>query len=206
MISLMRSALGWARPVATRTSWWVLLAAVLGGLSWGAVQAHAAYRRSEPGDGAVVLTAPARVQVWFAQELFRRQDENWLRVSGPSGQIVQSGEAQIDDDDRTLLWVALPPDLPAGLYTVEWRTLSAADADTDQGRFMFTVDPQALRTSTPMAEAAPTLAAPITVVAATLPAAAATPRPAGAPAGGCALGLAPLVGIAGLAWRRRRKP
>jgi methionine-rich copper-binding protein CopC len=77
----------------------------------GPAQAHASYKRSEPGDGAVVSTPPQRVDIWFAQELFRRQGENWIHVSGPDGQPAHDGEPQIDDDDRAHMWVALKPGL-----------------------------------------------------------------------------------------------
>ncbi len=202
MNSRTRSAIGWARPVATRISRWVLLAIVLGGLSWRPAQAHAEYRRSEPGAGAVVAAAPARVEVWFTQALFRRQGENWLRVLGPDGEVVPVGEAQIDDDDRAHLWVTLPSGLAAGTYTVEWRTLSADDGDSDEGRFTFVVDPQAAMTSTPMLAAA-TDTAPTAV---TPPPPADTSGPASGSPGGCGLGLMPAAGLIGLASGRRRRP
>lgn len=186
----------------------VILGALLHGES---AQAHARYLRSEPGAGALVASAPRRVDIWFTQELFRRQGENWIRVFGAQEQPVHAGEAVIDDDDRTHMWVELEAGLPLGTYRVEWRTLSAEDGDTDEGEFRFSYDPQATVTSTPMvreetatAEEQPTPTSPpspspfpAVQPTPTLPAAATvTPAPAGG--GPCPLGLMPL-GLAALA-------
>jgi methionine-rich copper-binding protein CopC len=172
----------------------------------GVVYAHADYARSEPGAGAVVAEAPARVDVWFTQDMFRRQGENWLHVAGPDGAEATAGEAVIDDDDRRHLWVELLPNLPAGEYTVTWHTLSAEDGDDEEGTFTFTVDPEAQVTSTPMLpdEAAlPSPTAPTGQITQ-----APEPTAAPAPSSGCGQGLLPVAGLVvaglGLGWRRRR--
>jgi methionine-rich copper-binding protein CopC len=182
-----------------------LLAAALVGV--GLAYAHADYARSEPGAGAVVAAAPARVDVWFTQDMFRRQGANWLRVTGPDGADVTAGDAVIDDDDRRHLWVDLLPNLPPGEYTVAWHTLSAEDGDEDDGVFTFLVDPAAQATSTPMllptAAPSPTpLTGPVTAPPAP------TPTPTPAPSGGCGQGLLPIAGLllAGRGLRRRRRP
>jgi len=170
----------------------------------GTAYAHADYARSEPGAGSVVSAPPERVEIWFTQDMFRRAGENWIRVVGADGAEVQAGEAEIDDDDRRRLTVAVQPDVPPGEYTVTWRTLSAEDGDDEEGSFTFTLDPQAQLTSTPMS-AAPTptdLAPPPTR---TPPALAATSTPA--PTNGCGAALLPIVGLVAV-WRtaRRRRP
>ena len=58
-------------------------------------EAHSRYVRSEPGQGAIIATELERVQIWFTQDLFRRQGENRILVIGPDGNEVQSGEALI---------------------------------------------------------------------------------------------------------------
>ncbi len=177
------------------------LAAAAGGV--GLAHAHADYARSEPGAGAVVATPPERVDIWFTQDMFRRQGENWIEVTGPDGAAVLAGQAQIDDDDRRHLGVTLQANLAPGVYTVAWRTLSADDGDDHVGSFSFTLDPRAQVTSTPMLAATATTA-PATTPAAT--AAPATPTPSGR--GGCAPGLAPIAGAVGLVLvvGRRRRP
>ncbi|MGH2620747.1 MAG: copper resistance protein CopC [Anaerolineales bacterium] len=166
-------------------------------------EAHASYLRSEPGQGAAVALPPARVDIWFTQELFRRQGENLIAVSGPDGQAVQVGDPVVDDDDRTHLWVPIESNLLPGAYQVTWRSLSAEDGDRDEGEFAFVFDPAAAVTSSPMEASLPTAGPPtMTAVAVTQP----TPTPTPAPArnNGCSLGLLPVLGLAGVGWRRRR--
>jgi len=191
----------WARAsMATRLRLLVIGAGCL--MLAGVVYAHADYARSEPGAGAVVAEAPSRVDVWFTQDLFRRQGENWLRVTGPDGSEVTAGEAVIDDDDRRHMSVELLPGLPAGEYTVAWRSLSSEDGDDAEGAFTFLVDPDAQATSTPMlSEAA--LPSPTSPPAEATSTVAPTPTPA--PSGGCGQGLLPVAGLvlAGLGLGRR---
>lgn len=103
------------------------------------VLAHADYDRSVPAADEVVLRAPQQVQVWFTQELFRREGQNSLEVYGPDEQRVDLDDFAIDDDDRKLMTVSLPPDLANGIYTVRWRSLSADDGDEADGEFQFTI-------------------------------------------------------------------
>ncbi|MDE0630400.1 MAG: copper resistance protein CopC [Caldilineaceae bacterium] len=142
---------------------WValLLAAIHYPLS-AAVHAHAGHDRSVPSAGEVVSQAPQQVQVWFTQELFRREGQNALEVYGPDDQRVDQDDAAIDDDDRKLMSVSLQSDLPNGVYTVRWRTLSADDGDEADGEFQFTI-----QADEPAAETSPT----------TVPTTAATPAP-----------------------------
>lgn len=178
-----------------------LLLVILGGLlGVGSVQAHADYLRSEPGAGAVVATPPARVEIWFTQDMFRRAGANWIRVTGSDGAEVQVGEAVIDDDDRRHLMVALRPDLDPGEYTVTWHTLSAEDGDEEEKSFTFTLDPQAAATST--------LQSPAATITALAPRPEAGPTPTAAPldGGSCGLGLVPAFGLVGLALRPRQRP
>jgi methionine-rich copper-binding protein CopC len=195
----------------------------LGGLLIvGPAQAHARYLRSEPGADAIVATPPARVDIWFTQELFRRQGENSIRVIGPGGDEVQVGETQFDEDDRKHIWVNLQSGLEAGVYQVEWRNLSVEDGHSEEGSFSFTLDPQAEATSTPMGEEPPVEAATQTPPASPSATEGAqetdtplpepgsvTPQPsptAAAPAGGsCALGAAPIVSAVVYAFARRSR-
>lgn len=122
---------------------------VQAGLSVAGVGAHAEYQRSEPPADGVVPQAPARVDVWFTQELFRQAGANVIEVTGPDGARVDTGDVVLDDADRHHLSVGLRPDLPPGRYTVAWRNLSADDGDPHDGSFAFTVDPAAQPTAAP---------------------------------------------------------
>jgi methionine-rich copper-binding protein CopC len=103
------------------------------------VRAHADYERSDPPAGAELAEAPTQVQIWFTQELFRRQGENRIEVYAADGARVDLDDDAIDDDDRRLMTVSLAPDLPDGLYTVNWRVLSADDGHPSDGEFTFAV-------------------------------------------------------------------
>jgi copper resistance protein C len=128
-----------------------LMIGLLGGLLVvGTAYAHAAYLRSIPGADAIIATPPSRVDIWFEQELFRRQGENTIQVTGPDGTVVSDGETMIDDDDRKHIWVNIQPGLSAGKYLVEWKNVSLEDGHSSIGSFSFMMDPQAKVTSTPM--------------------------------------------------------
>ncbi len=188
----------------------ITLAAALFLLVAVGAEAHARFLRSKPGPGAVVSKGPNRVDMWFTQDLFRRQGENWILVFGPGGAEVQSGEILIDDDDRHHMWVELKSPLEPGEYRVEWRNLSAEDGDDAEGEFSFTLDPQAELTSTPMLDQTetpfppPSPAATATVGAAT-PVLASTDQPATKETGGCSLGFTPAFALAALGFRLRRR-
>ena len=113
--------------------------------------AHAGYDRSSPPDGAVITRAPERVDVWFTQVLFRRNRANALEVHDDMGERVDANDLVLDKNDRSHLSVRLPTDLPAGRYSVVWRTLSAVDGDTAKGTFSFTIDPAASESTPPPA-------------------------------------------------------
>jgi methionine-rich copper-binding protein CopC len=122
----------------------VAAAAILGSLAAAprTAEAHAEYERSLPAAGAVVRAAPEVVEIWFTQELFRREGANTITVEGEAGP-VDAGTPVLDDADRTHLSVQLASEPPPGEYTVRWTSLSAVDGDSAEGTFSFTVDPTA---------------------------------------------------------------
>lgn len=105
----------------------------------GSAQAHARYERSVPVDGAVVTESPARVDVWFSQEMARREGLPTMVVVNESGDTI-ADQAVLDDDDRTHMYIEMPPELPDGRYTVIWHNLSDVDGDEAQGAFHFVID------------------------------------------------------------------
>ena len=112
----------------------LVVALALGATGAGA---HAFPERSEPRVGAIVRTAPARVQIWFDGDLepaFSR-----LSVTDPRGERVDRGDSQVDPQNRRVLRVSLPP-IPAGTYKVVWGVL-AVDGHRTEGDYTFTVKP-----------------------------------------------------------------
>ncbi|HVP05749.1 MAG TPA: copper resistance protein CopC [Dehalococcoidia bacterium] len=102
------------------------------------VSAHAGYDHSTPGDGEVVASSPATIDVYFKEEMSRASGLPTLVVVNDSGDEVSS-DAALDDNDRTHMSATLDPDLPDGTYTVIWHNVSADDGDEAQGAFYFYV-------------------------------------------------------------------
>ena len=109
---------------------------------------HASPERFNPGPGAVLDTAPARVDGWFTQDIRRQEDESFLRVyrveaDGSLGQRVDTDTTIIDDDDRRHMFVDLTPDTGPGEYAVAWQTLSDEDDEHDGNCYRFFVGQEA---------------------------------------------------------------
>lgn len=116
------------------------IAVVIGGLLWPKhVEAHASYVRSEPAFAAELATAPDQIDLWFSQQLFRRQGANTIRLLDSSGTERLLNETVIDNADRKHLFARVAEPLPPGRYIVEWTNLSAEDGDDDSGRYPFYV-------------------------------------------------------------------
>ena len=100
--------------------------------------AHSGYESSTPADGATLAESPARVDVYFGQEMARSGGLPSLLVFNDSGDQVDLG-ATLDDADRKHISAELAPSLPEGRYTVIWHTLSDEDGEEAQGAFHFYV-------------------------------------------------------------------
>jgi methionine-rich copper-binding protein CopC len=122
-----------------------IAASVAGGLIalfWvTAAFAHAEPVRVSPGDGAILASPPARIEMVMSQEMARQAGANAIQVFDVAGTEVTKESAVIDNLDRRKLSVALPTGLATGSYTVNWKTVSADDGDPAQGSISFTVDP-----------------------------------------------------------------
>jgi methionine-rich copper-binding protein CopC len=101
-------------------------------------QAHAEYDRSDPAAGATVSAAPTAVTVWFTEELASQGSS--LEVRDAANARVDTGNSHvIDDAPKNSMTIGLRPNLPNGVYTVSWMTVSAEDGDSDSGTFSFGV-------------------------------------------------------------------
>lgn len=180
-------------------------AAALGASGWLAqpASAHSGYERSEPGDGAVVAESPARVDVYFGQEMARSGGLPTMIVVNNSGDQVDLG-ATLDDNDRKHLYAGLAPSLPDGRYTVIWHTLSDEDAEEAQGAFHFYIG--AGPSGDSPAPAATVAQTPPPAPGSATPAAASTGDGGGIPAWALVLGIfaGALVGGAGGVFAGRR--
>ncbi len=131
---------GSARTLARLLFSIAAIAVAIGGLLWpNHVEAHASYVRSEPAFAAELAQAPDRIDLWFSQQLFRRQGANTIRLLDSSGAARLLNEPLIDSADRQHLFAHVAEPLPPGRYIVEWTNLSAEDGDADSGRYPFYV-------------------------------------------------------------------
>jgi len=137
------------------------------------VSAHSAYDHSTPGDEEVLATPPAKIEVFFKEEMQRASGLPTLVVVNDSGDTVSS-DAVLDDNDRRHLSAGLDPGLPDGRYAVIWHNVSADDGDEAQGAFYFFVGEGPTSTSP-----AATSGRPTATIAPT-----ASPAPAGNDEGG----------------------
>lgn len=116
-----------------------LLIALLLILSRGAVPvlAHANLVRSDPASGAVLASAPAQIQLWFSEQPDPHFSD--AQVLDATRQRVDAGDMHVAQGDPLSLIVGVKPNLPDGLYTVSWKTVSAVDGHLVNGNFPFYV-------------------------------------------------------------------
>jgi copper resistance protein C len=102
-----------------------------------ALWAHAMLERAAPAVGSTVHVAPARVELWFSEQL--EPAFSTVKVLDKDGRQVDRGDKTIDRADRKHVLVSLPP-LAPGHYRVVWRALSV-DSHVTQGDYGFDVSP-----------------------------------------------------------------
>ena len=135
------------------------------------VSAHAEYDHSTPADGEVVATAPAKIDVFFKENITRANGLPLLIVLNDTGDPVDTGtfaapSGKLDDTDRTHMSDTLQPNLTDGRYTVIWHTVSADDGAEAQGAFHFYIGGAV----TPIPTSAPGSATPVPSIPAITPA------------------------------------
>lgn len=113
---------------------WILVCALFLALQIQA-WAHAFLDHSDPKVGSTVANSPAKVKIWFTQEL--EPAFSSIEVKNSQDKEVDKKDTHVDAEDKSLLEVSLPP-LPAGTYTVIWHVIST-DTHRTQGHFEFTI-------------------------------------------------------------------
>jgi len=103
----------------------------------GSTSAHAELARSEPGQGAMLGSAPSRVDLWFTENL--TPSGSTIRVYDAQRKQVDKGDLRLDPTDAEHLSISLDPSLPNGTYTVAWKSSSSVDGHLITGTFTFTV-------------------------------------------------------------------
>ncbi|MEU2915424.1 copper resistance protein CopC [Streptomyces massasporeus] len=100
----------------------------------GPASAHAAVTGSDPGQGAVVDKAPARITLTFSEQVALSDDS--LRVLDPEGKRVDTAEPATVSG--TTYAVPLHSGLPDGTYTVAYQVVSA-DSHPVAGAYTFSI-------------------------------------------------------------------
>jgi copper transport protein len=114
----------------------MMVCAVLGALvGAGSATAHAVLISSEPGQGAVVATAPTTVSLTFSEPVVVAA--GGLRVFGPDGAQLDTGRAAARGRASTV-GVRVRSAAQRGTYTVAWRVMSV-DSHPVAGGFTFSV-------------------------------------------------------------------
>lgn len=98
--------------------------------------AHATVVSTDPADGALLATAPARVTVTYNEAVSLQLGA--LRVFAPDGTQVEAGTADHLDGKPETASVALKAGLKNGTYVVSWRVISA-DSHPVRGAWTFSV-------------------------------------------------------------------
>jgi copper transport protein len=124
------------RPLR-RTLTIAALVAMAVALMAGPAFAHAELLSSDPKDGAMLASAPTHVTLTFSEPV--DAGLSLVKVLDTSGADVHSGPAVAVSGNARELSVSLPAHLPDGVYTVNWRAVSAADGHITAKAFAFGV-------------------------------------------------------------------
>jgi len=125
--------------VSARTRWIALAAILLFWLAPGTALAHANLDRADPLPGAQLDQPPRQLQLFFSEAV----DGSFSRVQplNAERESVDRGDSHVAPTDPRSLIVSLPDQLPNGVYTVAWRTLSAVDGHSVDGAYPLIVGP-----------------------------------------------------------------
>ncbi len=116
---------------------WGVLSLFLGLLpAVGTLQAHALLVRSLPAAGTELTLSPSTVEMWFSEPL--EPQFSRAHVVDGQGNEIGNGVSVVDPADAMHLTLSIT-ELPPGIYTVVWRTLSRADGHEWIGSFPLTV-------------------------------------------------------------------
>src|SRR6478735_4925163 len=101
--------------------------------------AHANLDRADPPAGTDLDQPPAQLQLQFSEAV----DGSFSRVQllNAQGQSVDRGDSHVAPNDPLSMVVSLPNQMPDGVYTVAWRTLSAVDGHTVNGAYPIVIGP-----------------------------------------------------------------
>lgn len=118
------------------------------------VFAHANLERAEPIPGSALDQPPRELRLQFSEPLDAGFSK--VQVLNDRREAVDRGDSHVAPNDPRSMLVSLPDQLPNGVYTVSWRTLSAVDGHTVNGAYPLIMGPmpaEGLPVTAPASEA-----------------------------------------------------
>ena len=91
--------------------------------------------RAEPGVDSTVAKSPAQIRLWFKEP--PELAVSSIKLADAAARPIATGAVKATDD-KTSIAVAVTAPLPAGRYTVTWKT-AGTDGHVIKGSFGFTV-------------------------------------------------------------------
>jgi copper transport protein len=98
--------------------------------------AHAHLKKSEPAAGSKVTSSPQLIRLWFSEQ--PELSMTVISLKDANGKEFALGAPQNDSGDLLTVSLRVSQALPAGRYTVTWRT-AASDGHPTHGTFSFIV-------------------------------------------------------------------
>jgi copper transport protein len=98
--------------------------------------AHAHLKRSEPAAGSKIASSPQLIRLWFSEQ--PELSMTFISLKDVNGKEWVVAGPQKDPTDPLAVSVRVSQPLPAGRYTVAWRT-AASDGHPSRGTFGFVV-------------------------------------------------------------------
>jgi copper transport protein len=114
-----------------------VVVALLAATDGAPVAAHAGLRFSSPLDGSTLGAAPTHLQLTFVER--PEPSLTTIRVGDTAGVTYQIGSPEPLAGDPLTLTIGVR-DMPRGVYTVQWRVVSAIDGHATAGAFAFGVE------------------------------------------------------------------
>lgn len=97
-------------------------------------QAHGFLLRSEPADNSVLSESPPEIKLWFSEAVVTTYNQvQLLTITGEQIPVVTSPQ---NPENPAVLSYRVPT-LQAGIYTVNWKVISAVDGHLSSGYFVF---------------------------------------------------------------------
>ena len=99
---------------------------------------HLELDKTAPANGSTVDSL-AEIRLWFKEPPMEMGASSvTVRILGPDGKLIATGQAARDASDRKVYSLKLPRGLPPRVYTIAWQAM-AEDGDVVRGEFSFTV-------------------------------------------------------------------